>query len=29
VEICKSGENLPRRELRRRFALAEKAMWET
>lgn len=26
VEICKSGENLPRRELRRRFALAEKAM---
>jgi hypothetical protein len=27
VEICKSGENLPREEIRRRFDLAEEAMW--
>jgi hypothetical protein len=28
VEICKEGENLPKEELDRRFALAEEAMWK-
>ena len=28
VEICKSGENLPREELERRFELAGQAMWK-
>jgi len=28
VEISREGENLPREEIQRRFALAEEAMWE-